>query len=84
MAKILILGSGCPKCRAMEKVFKEAVEQLGDNHEVIHINDPREFAKYGVMITPAAVVNGKVIVAGRVPGLTEAISLLKTELQIGS
>lgn len=79
MAKILILGSGCPKCRAMEKVFKEAVEQLGVDYEVIHVNDPREFPKYGVMITPAAVVNGKVVFAGRVPGLPEAMGLLKAE-----
>ncbi|MGB9824270.1 MAG: thioredoxin family protein [Candidatus Hydrothermia bacterium] len=80
MAQILILGSGCPKCKALEKVFKDALAQIDGTHEVTHIYDPREFAKYGVMITPAAVINGKVVVAGRVPGLSEAVEILKANL----
>uniref|UniRef100_A0A7C2K3F6 Thioredoxin family protein n=1 Tax=candidate division WOR-3 bacterium TaxID=2052148 RepID=A0A7C2K3F6_UNCW3 len=80
MKQILILGSGCPKCKALEKVFKDAVAQLGDHIDVVHIYDPKEFAKYGVMITPAAVINGKVVVSGRVPGLSEALEILKTNI----
>jgi len=80
MRQILILGSGCPKCKALEKVFRDAVAQLGDHFEVVHIYDPSEFAKYGVMITPAAVIDGKVVVAGRVPGLSEAVEILKAHI----
>lgn len=80
MKQVLILGSGCPKCKALEKVFRDAVLQLGDHFEVIHVYDPKEFAKYGVMITPAAVINGKVVVAGKVPGLSEAVEMLKSNL----
>jgi small redox-active disulfide protein 2 len=80
MKQILILGSGCPKCKALEKVFRDAVAQLGDHLEVVHIYDPREFPKYGVMITPAAVIDGKIVVAGRVPGLSEAVEILKAHI----
>ena len=73
---IKILGPGCPKCKALEKSTKEAVAQAGIDASVSKVEDIMEIMQYGVMTTPAIVVDGKVIVKGRVPGVDEIKNLL--------
>lgn len=75
-ARVKILGSGCAKCNELEKNVVEALKQLGYNTEVDHITDFSVIASYGVMTTPAVVVDGKVISYGKVLKVYEAISLL--------
>ncbi|MCM8771543.1 MAG: thioredoxin family protein [Candidatus Omnitrophica bacterium] len=75
--EILIVGAGCPKCQAVEKVVKEVVEELKISANVSHLYDVREFPKYKVTITPAIVIDGKVVMAGRVPSKEEVKELLK-------
>ena len=75
--KIEILGSGCPKCQKLEAMVKDVVAKHGIKAEVIHIYDVNKIVEYGVMMTPALVIDGKVKLAGRLPSENELLSLLK-------
>jgi small redox-active disulfide protein 2 len=63
---IEILGSGCAKCEMLAKHAEEAAKALGYDYAVIKIKDPAAIARYGVMQTPALVVDGRVRLVGRV------------------
>ena len=76
-ARIKVLGSGCPKCNALEAAVKEALGQLGMDEEIDHVTDYAEMAKYGVMSTPALVLDGKVVSTGKVLKTAEVVKLLK-------
>ena len=65
-AAVKVLGSGCDKCRALEKAAIEALQELGQEPRVQHITGFAEIAQYGVMQTPALVVDGKVVSYGKV------------------
>ena len=75
--RVKILGSGCAKCSELEKNVVEALKQLGESTEVDHITDFAAIASYGVMTTPALVVDGKVISYGKVLKVEEAMKLIK-------
>nr|WP_072537610.1 thioredoxin family protein [Anaerococcus mediterraneensis] len=74
---IKILGSGCAKCLALEKSAREALAELGVEEEIDHITDFSQIASYGVMSTPALVINGKVISYGKVLNKDEVKDLLE-------
>lgn len=75
--KIEILGGGCDKCATLYKSAQQAAVELGVEAEFVKVEDFAEIMKYGVMATPALVVDGKVKVAGKVPGKEEIKALLK-------
>ena len=75
--KIEILGTGCPKCKATEKIVKQVVEELKANAEVVKVEDLQEIVNRGVMMTPAVVVDGEVKIVGHVPTADEIKKLLK-------
>ncbi|MCI8418326.1 MAG: thioredoxin family protein [Lachnospiraceae bacterium] len=75
-ASIKILGSGCAKCNQLESATRAALEQLGMDLEIDHITDFTQIAAYGVMSTPALVVDGKVIAYGKVLKTDEIVKLL--------
>lgn len=77
-AKVLILGSGCANCNALERSVREAMAELGLQEEVGHVTDFGQIAAYGVMSTPALVVDGKVLSSGRVLNREQARELLRT------
>jgi small redox-active disulfide protein 2 len=74
--KIEVLGTGCAKCNLLEQTAKSAADKLGLSYEFKHVRDINEFAKRGVVFTPALVVNGKVLSAGKVPSESEMSRLL--------
>ncbi|MBU4369689.1 TM0996/MTH895 family glutaredoxin-like protein [Patescibacteria group bacterium] len=75
---IEILGSGCPKCQELEDNAKKAVEKLGlKSVEIKHIRDIDEIIEYGVMSTPAIVIDNKVKASGRIPEVEEIKGWLK-------
>ena len=76
MMEIKILGPGCPKCKTLEKLTREVVEQNHIEASVSKVDDIVEIMNYGVMTTPALVVNEKVIMKGRVPSAEELRKLL--------
>ena len=75
--KIEILGTGCTKCKALEEAVKKAVAQIGGFHEVKKVEDIVEIMNYGVMSTPALVIDGVVKSAGKLLSIDEIIDLLK-------
>lgn len=74
--QIQILGTGCAKCKNLEKVTREVVEQNGFSAEITKVEDIMEIMKFNVMTTPAIVINGKVEMKGRVPSADEIKQLL--------
>jgi len=74
--EIKILGTGCHKCKTLEKLTRDVVEQNGIDASVTKVEDIVEIMKYGVMTTPALVVNGKVEIKGRVPSSDEIKQVL--------
>ncbi len=74
--EIKILGPGCPKCKTLDKMTREVVEKNGINAKITKVEDIMEIMKYGVMSTPAIVVDEKVLVKGRVPSYDEIKQLL--------
>lgn len=63
--KIEILGTGCPKCKKLTQNAEDAVKELGIDAEIIKVTKINEIMKYGVMLTPALVVNGEVKESGK-------------------
>ena len=77
--KIEIVGPGCPRCIATEKNVKEVVKQLGIQAEITKITDVAEFAKKGVMFTPAVIVDNKIVVSGKIPTVEELKNILSSK-----
>jgi small redox-active disulfide protein 2 len=75
---VKVLGAGCANCHKLEERAREALAGLGADGSVELITDFGVIAGYGVMNTPALVVDGEVVVAGRVPETGEIVSLLAT------
>ena len=67
MKTIKILGSGCAKCNNLYQLTAQAADQLGIPYQLEKVTDINTFADYGVMMTPALVVDGKVKSAGKLP-----------------
>lgn len=74
--EIKVLGSGCPKCKALENATREVVNANGIDAEISKVQDIKEIMKYNVMTTPALVVDGKVVLKGRVPTISELKEIL--------
>ena len=79
--EIKILGTGCSNCRSLEKATREAVAELNLDASVIKEEDITKIIGYGIMRTPALVVNEKVLVFGRVPSVNEIKEMLKNYQQ---
>lgn len=73
---IKILGSGCKNCKTLEKNTREAIKELGIDAEIIKIEDFKEIMKYGIMTTPALVVDEEVLSFGKVLKAKDIIKLL--------
>ena len=76
MTTIKILGTGCPKCMALEKVAREAVEELSLDAEIYKVDDIVDIMKYNILRTPGLVVDEKVVLSGRVPSINEVKNLI--------
>ena len=78
--KIEVLGPGCQKCTALAANVKAAADRLGIQYELDKVTKVTEFAKYGVMLTPALVIDGKVKLSGKAASDAELTSILTTVL----
>ena len=74
--KIQILGSGCTKCRQLTAVAEQAAQDLGIQYDLEKVTDVKRYPEFGVMFTPALVVDGVVRSSGKVLSLEEARKLL--------
>jgi len=75
--KIEVLGMGCPKCKKLTELTTEAVNELGVSPEISKVDQINDIMNYGVMITPALAIDGKVVVAGKIPSKEEIKNLIK-------
>ncbi len=76
MMKLQILGTGCAKCEKLAEQTKAAADGLGIDYEIEKVTDIGEIMKFGVMVTPALVVDGEVKVVGKAPPAEELKALL--------
>jgi small redox-active disulfide protein 2 len=74
--KLQILGTGCAKCNALTQATEQAAQTLGLPYELEKVTDLNRIMSFGVMITPALVVDGKVKVSGKVPSVDEIKTML--------
>lgn len=74
---VKVLGSGCAKCNELEEATKKALAELGMDTTVDHVTDFAQIAAYGVMSTPALVVDGKVVSYGKILKKDEVLAILK-------
>ena len=81
---IKVLGSGCANCKRLEDLAHQAAVKLGIDADIVKIDDYRQIAGYGVMSTPALVVDETVKFAGRVPSLDEIVAILQRAAADGS
>ena len=75
--KLQILGTGCPKCKKLAENAETAAKELGVEYELVKVTEISEIMKFGVMMTPALVVDGDVKVAGKVPSVAELAQMLQ-------
>jgi small redox-active disulfide protein 2 len=75
-----ILGTGCSNCRVLERVTLQAIQENSLNIEVQKVEDLQSIMAYGIMRTPALVLNEKVLFSGRVPTKTEIKNILEKEI----
>lgn len=76
-AAVKVLGSGCARCGALEDAVQAALTELGMDVSIDHVTDFAQIAAYGVMTTPALVVDGKVVSCGKVLKKDEAKAILQ-------
>jgi len=74
--EIKILGPGCPKCKTLEKITREVVNEMGIDADITKEEDIVRIMKYGIMHTPGLVIDGKVVLSGRVPTSKEIKEIL--------
>jgi small redox-active disulfide protein 2 len=77
MKKIQILGTGCPKCKKLAENAETAAKTLGIEYEIEKVTDINKIMKFGVMMTPALVVDGEVKLVGKIPSSDEIKGLLQ-------
>ena len=76
MTKLQILGTGCPKCKRLTENAETAAKDLGIGYEIEKVTEINEIMKFGVMVTPALVIDGQVKVAGKVASAEEIKQML--------
>jgi small redox-active disulfide protein 2 len=77
MKKIQILGTGCPKCKKLAEMAKATAEEMQIEYELEKVTDINEIMKFGVMMTPALVIDGQIKIVGKIPSPDE----MKNSLQ---
>ncbi|HNQ36439.1 MAG TPA: thioredoxin family protein [Prolixibacteraceae bacterium] len=78
--EIKILGTGCPKCKTLEKSTRDAVAELGIDADISKVEDIMKIMTFGILHTPGLVINGKVVLSGRVPSQAEIREILQKNL----
>ncbi len=77
--KIEVLGPGCPKCGSTAENVKQALAQLKRAAEVVKVTDIKTMIEKGVMVTPAVIIDGKLVVHGKIPTVEQLKGLIEKE-----
>jgi small redox-active disulfide protein 2 len=76
MKDLKILGTGCPKCQRLTETAETAAKEMGIEYQIEKVTEINKIMEFGVMVTPALVVDGEVKVSGRVPAVAEVKTML--------
>jgi small redox-active disulfide protein 2 len=76
MLTIKVLGPGCPNCKKVETIVRQAVQMIGLQAEIIKVTDYNQIMNYNILSTPGLVINEKVVCAGRIPSPAEVTTWL--------
>ncbi|MBN2349540.1 MAG: TM0996/MTH895 family glutaredoxin-like protein [Bacteroidales bacterium] len=74
--EIKVLGTGCARCKSLESATKQAVAELNLDAAIEKVEDIQKIMEYGIMRTPGLVIDGKVVLSGHVPGVSELKEIL--------
>jgi len=77
MKLLQILGPGCPKCNKLAQVAEQAAKELDIDYKIEKITDINEMLKFGMMATPALVVDGQVKTTGKVPSVKDLVEMIR-------
>ena len=77
--KIIVAGPGCARCHATGKNVSDACEALGLDAEILHEFDMRKFRDLGVRVTPAVIVDGVIVISGKIPSVEELKLILSSD-----
>ena len=78
---IKVLGTGCSNCKTLEKQTRLAVAELGNQAEIVKVDDITKIIEYKVMRTPALVINEKVVLVGKVPSVNEIKEIIQQHIE---
>ena len=81
MLTIKVLGSGCPNCKKVEAVARQAVSHMGMEAEFVKVTDYNEITNYPILSTPGLVINEELVCSGRIPTQAEVTTWLTTALE---
>jgi small redox-active disulfide protein 2 len=81
MLTVKILGSGCPNCKKVEELARQAANGMGLQAEFIKVTDHAEITKYPILSTPGLVINEQVVSSGRIPSVAEITTFLANALE---
>ena len=81
MLEVKVLGSGCPNCKEVESVARQAVDYMGLEAQIVKVTDPEGIARYRVLATPGLVINERLVSAGRIPSPGEVMTWLADALE---
>jgi small redox-active disulfide protein 2 len=79
--EIKVLGPGCAKCQSLEKTVKEVVAALKLDIKVEEVKDMKQIMQYSILMTPGLVINGKVVMSGKVPSKAEVERYIMNALE---
>ncbi len=74
--EIKVLGTGCTKCKSLEKITQQAIAELNLNASIEKVEDIQKIMEYGIMRTPGLVINGNVVLSGQIPKINELKDIL--------
>lgn len=75
--EIKVLGTGCPNCKKTKAVIAEALKEMNIEASIVEVQDIPSIMAYGVMSTPAIVIDEKVVSAGKVPAKSQVVALIR-------
>lgn len=76
MKDIKILGTGCPKCKKLEELAEKAAKELGIDYKIEKVSNLNEIMDFGVIVTPALAVDGKIMITGKIPKIDDIKKVL--------
>ena len=78
--EIKILGTGCPNCKRLERVTREALDEMGADVQVTKVTDMQAIMAYDILSTPGLVIDEKVVSYGRIPSKAQVTTMIATAL----